>query len=613
VSTGRHDATTYERPTLPFVCGRKSLWRKACWQGPSSEGGCGGAFECAPVRVGDRFECRRPKQAGGRCDQGPYPSGACSQRHAACAPVTSMRRTRGRISLASIAVLLIVLILGPDPTATSVVNPAALDAGNLSSVHAGFTRDQGCVACHASHEKDAASWVLAAFTPNDPSARCIGCHGFAEPVMGAHNMKHASREGLAEVSCVKCHAEHRGATAALSKVPDFACANCHQRSFASFASHPAFGERYPYSKPGAINFNHSKHIKEYFTDAKHARRSPKFAAVARNDCTVCHAVESATREVRPKPFAEICAGCHESQIRKAVLPLFEPERLTFAASALLGLEKDGDEAEAAQRQAKAWSAMSQSGADALAGIAAGGGRDAARKKQAMALFEGLSPQTAQAMGAALARKSVQGGSEDDPPGWGPGETAEGGPALVYRPRGHADPVVRAWNEFLRIGTGSKEELRGQIASDALQQFLDADTGPGACGKCHAAAVRNSPPEKVAAAWKYAGSSHRPLVRYSHAPHLELLDPAGGCRNCHELNASAKYADYHKAGAKKPAPYESNFAGIKTESCVACHREGHVNSACQVCHSYHQEHRLNLGFRTKTKAEDKKKEKGENEK
>jgi predicted CXXCH cytochrome family protein len=493
-----------------------------------------------------------------------------------------LRRRRGRVSLAALAVLVVALILGPDPTAPTMVNPAALDAGNLSSVHAGFTRDQGCVACHASHGKEAGAWLLAAFRSNDPSESCIGCHSFADPVMGAHNTRHAQRPDVPEVSCTKCHFEHRGANADLAKVPDYACANCHQRSFATLASHPAFGERYPYSKPGAIHFNHARHINTYFTDPKHARLSPKFAATAKGDCTVCHAVESATREVRPRPFAEICAGCHERQIRKGVLVLFEPERMTAAAAALLGVEKDGDEEEGNQRLAKLWGGMAQSGTDAL--LAANKGN----KKQAAALFEGLASPAAQAAGVALRGKKVPGENDEDRPGWGAIETPEGSPAFGYRPRGHADAVVRAWNEYLRSAN----------AVEPLKEFLDPDSGPGACGKCHGTSVRNAAPEAVSGAWRYAGSAQRPLVRYSHAPHLELLDPAGGCKSCHELNAASKYADYHKAGGRRPAPYESNFAGIKVEACAACHREGHVNSACQVCHSYHKEHRLNLGFRTK---------------
>lgn len=590
-----HDATTYERPGQPYACGRRALWRKACWQGPSLAGQCGGSFECVPVRVGDRWECRRPKVAGGRCAEGPFPDGRCYHAHPACAPVGTLRRLRGRISAAAALALVVLLIIGPDPTAKSVVNPAALDAGRLSSVHAGFTREQGCGACHASHAKDALGWLAAAFRSNDPSASCLECHSFAEPAMRAHNTAHPKRTDLGEVSCVRCHSEHRGAGMALGRVPDFVCGNCHQKAFDSFAAgHPPFAERFPYTRPGAINFNHAKHIKEYFSDPKHAKRSPKFAAVARAQCTACHAVESATREVRPKAYAEICAGCHEAQIQKAELLLLEPERLTFAASMLLGMEKDGDEAEAGKRLGRLFQDMARSGPEALA-AAAGAERDAAGRKRVAALFDGLDASTAQSAGAAwAAKKPLPDRDPDDGPGWKAGENADGNPALFYRPRGHADAVARAWVEHLRTATGAKENQ--QVAADAFDAFLDAETGPGACGKCHAASLRTAAPEKAGGAWRYAGAAPRSGVRYNHAPHLELLDPEAGCKSCHELGSGARYVKYHAAREPKAAAYESSFAGIKKEACVACHREGSVDAACQVCHNYHRDHKLNLGFR-----------------
>ncbi len=575
-----HDATAYERPGQPYACGRRALWRKACWQGPSLGGQCGGTFECIPVRIGDRWECRRPKVAGGRCAEGPFPDGRCHHPHPACAPVSTLRRLRGRVSAAAVLALVVLLIIGPDPTAKSVVNPAALDAGRLSSVHAGFTREQGCAACHASHGKDAAGWLAAAFRKNDPSASCLECHGFAEPAMRAHNTAYPKRTDLGEVSCVRCHSEHRGAGMALGRVPDFVCGNCHQKSFADFAArHPPFGERFPYTRPGAINFNHAKHIKEYFSDPKHAKRAPKFAAVARTQCTVCHEVERATREVRPKPYAEICAGCHEAQIQKAELMLLEPERLTFAASVLLGMEKDGDEAEAGRRLGKLFQDMARSGPAALV--------DAAGSKRAAALFEGLDSAAQRAGAAWAAKKPLPDRDPDDNPGWKAGENADGNPSLFYRPRGHADAVVRAWVEHLRSAKG---------ADEAFDAFLDGETGPGACGKCHAASLRAAAPAKAGDAWRYAGAPPRDNVRYNHGPHLELLDPEAGCKSCHELGSGARYVKYHAAKQPKPDAYESSFAGIKKEACVACHREGSVDAACQVCHNYHRDHQLKPGFR-----------------
>jgi len=583
-----HDATTYERPGQPYACGRARLWRKACWQGPGPRGECGGAVECVPVRSGDRWECRRPKQAGGRCSEGPLPSGACSHRHAPCAPVLPLRRVRARVSLLALLGLVVVLVIGPDPTMRTVVNAAAIDAGRLSSLHAGFTREEGCAACHASHGKDAWGWFAAAFHDNDPSARCTECHGFPGDALHAHNLVKVKEGTPPQVACTRCHAEHQGAEVKLARVPDRACATCHGRSLSAFpAGHPQFGARYPYASPGAIHFDHVKHINQYFTDAKYARRSPKFAAAARSDCTACHAVESATREVRPRPYAEICAGCHDAQIRKAKLVLLEPERLTAAASLLLGMPKDGDDAEVGKRLAKLSEAMARSGADALTELA---GTGAAAKKRAGALFEGLSGATVQAVGATwAARKTLKPADEDPPPGWGAGETADG-QSLFYQPRGHADPVVRAWLEYARA--------TGATAGEALDQLLDPDTGAGGCGSCHRAALRAASPEKVATAWTYADAEARPFIRYSHAPHLQLLDPAAGCRSCHELNPAARYAKYFTDSHPKPAAYESNFAGIKKEACATCHRDGYVDAACQVCHTYHAGHALNLGFRQK---------------
>ena len=600
MSNGRkpgHDATAYERPDQPYVCGRSSLWRKSCWQGPGLDGQCGGAFECIPVRSGDRWECRRPRQAGGRCSQGPLPNGSCAHRHAPCAPVSSLRRLRGRVSLFAVLALVVVLILGPDPTDRTLVNPAALDAGPLSSVHAGFAREQGCSACHASHSSDAWGWFSAAFRHNDPSVRCADCHGFSGPAMRPHNTQHPKRSDLGDMSCVRCHAEHRGAGMKIARVPDRVCANCHEKSFSSFrVSHPQFAARYPYTRPGNIDFDHSKHVNQYFSEPKYAKRSPKFAAAARTQCTLCHEVESATREVRPKRFAEICASCHEAQIQKARLVLLEPERLTPAASVLLGLQKDGDESEAGKRLAKLWDAMARGGTDALSELVSG--KDRALKKRTESLFEGLGAPMVQSVGATWAARKTLRSLDDDPkPGWTAAETPDG-QALFYQPRGHADPVVRSWLEYLRESTGGKDEGQTQIAADAAEQFLDKDSGPGTCGTCHAAALRAAAPQKLAAAWSYASPEPRPFIRYRHAPHLGLLDPAAGCRSCHELNPSARYASYHRASQPEASAYESNFSGIKKDACVACHRENYVDAACQVCHNYHVGHQLKLGFRQK---------------
>ena len=599
-----HNVSAYERPNQPNLCGRSGMWKKPCWQGPGVGGQCGGQSECAPARIGDRWECRRPKRAGGTCVEGPMPDGTCARCQAPCAPRRNIRTMRAHVSTIAVLALFLLLIIGVDPRTGSVVGPAAIDAGHLTSVHAGFTRDEGCVACHTGHAKDAGSWLLAAFSRNDPSTGCVSCHDFTGPVMKAHNQEHPKRPGMAEISCASCHTEHKGSAFKIADVPDYACANCHQKSFDNFVSgHPPFPAGYPYTRPGTIYFDHSKHIKDYFTDPKRTKgpdRDAKFAALAKTKCTACHSIENATREVKPKPYAEICAGCHTGQIAKRELVLFEPEKVTAAASILLGLEKDGDEEAAKQRLSKLWGSMARSGADALAELVPPAPAAAAKKQAPDALYAGLGSQVAREAGTAWAagRAVAATGAKPDAPGWATGENSDGNQALFYRAAGHADPVLKAWIETLRVAAQDKDGKKRSLAKEAMNDFLDSQTGPGACGKCHSAALRSTSPAQAGAAWGYTGPDTRPLTRYGHTKHLGLVDPDAGCTTCHDLNAQSKYPKYFTSKASAPATYESNFAGIRKETCVECHREGQVNSACQVCHTYHLPHRFNLGFRQK---------------
>jgi hypothetical protein len=596
----RHERIAYDRPSEPYRCGRATLWHHPCWQGPGPGGECQGRFECAPAQIGARWECRRPKLAGGKCDDGPRPDGSCAHGHPPCAPRHGLRPWRGRIVGLTLLGLLIVVLTGVNPAIRSIVNPLAIDAGDLSSVHAGFTRESGCGACHASHRKDALGWIAAAFRSNDPSAQCVDCHDFAGPPAKVHNAAFPKRPEIGTISCVRCHSEHKGAAAQLSQVANHVCGNCHRQAFANFTpDHPAFDARYPYDRPGQIYFDHARHIGKHFTDPKVLARSKQvadFAAGAKTKCTACHEVQGATREVAPMPFEKICANCHVRDITNGELTVMEPAQMTAASSVLLGLEKDGDEEEAKKRLGELWQAMARGGTDALAELAAGGEAD--RKKRAEALFAGLGAQTARDIASAWAgKRAAQAGGKEGTPGWAARDNAEGRPALVYVPAGHSDPVLKAWIEHLSAAAHGTDKARRQFAADALEALVDKDA-PGACGKCHGAALRAAPPERVERAWKRAGREPAPYSKYSHGPHLGLVDPDAGCKTCHEMNAESGYARYFNAKPGKPQPYQSNFAGIRKEACVECHQGGQVNSACQVCHAYHLPHRFNLGFRTR---------------
>jgi hypothetical protein len=135
----------------------------------------------------------------------------------------------------------------------------------------------------------------------------------------------------------------------------------------------------------------------------------------------------------------------------------------------------------------------------------------------------------------------------------------------------------------------------------MNDFLDKQTGPGACGKCHAAGLRTATKTSTGQEWKYAAhdvNAKDQLKPYSHPKHLNVRDAGLGCAACHQMSADSKYGKYFTPKQVPVESYESNFAAIRKETCVDCHREGQVASTCQTCHAYHTKHELNVGSSNK---------------
>ncbi len=584
---------TYVRPNQPYCCGRSGTWGKSCWQGPDANGQCGGTSECNPVRVGDRWECRRPKSAGGPCEQGPLPDGTCACTQPPCTPKRTLRSLRGAVSKIAALLLLLTLIIGTDPGTPSMVNPAAIDAGRLSSVHAGFTRENGCASCHINAPHQGGGWLLSAFQSSDVSQKCGDCHRFAGPAQFAHNIDHPKNEKYAgeamkEVSCAGCHNEHKGAENKLSKVADTACASCHKPSFDNFQKgHPQFSSKFSSFGPGNVFYDHSAHSQDYFVNPKHmkgAGRDAKFAALAKSDCTTCHTVDNKTREISLKPYEKVCSGCHQNQVVERELVLFEPERMTAAASVLFGLSRDGDEEANMKVLKNMWRAMAGEGQAAVARVAPDG------------LVAGLGNEEARKAGAAWSAGRDLPMADAPENGWFVGENSEGNPALFYRAVKHTDPVLQAWMKKIRAGLADKDSEKRALAREAMTEFLDKQTGPGACGKCHSAGLRAVSDGKPGNEWKYAPPLARDdaQTKYSHAQHLNVADPGAGCSSCHQLNATSTYPKYFTPKVVPVDSYQSNFAGVGKAICVECHQKGKVDASCQTCHAYHAKHEFNVG-------------------
>ena len=180
-----------------------------------------------------------------------------------------------------------------------------------------------------------------------------------------------------------------------------------------------------------------------------------------------------------------------------------------------------------------------------------------------------------------------------PGSWRAGIDDEGLNSIRYHPSGHADPVIVAWvDTAFRVARDDGDEDRKALGQLALQTLMDADLGPGACGKCHRTAVLTSAAsaQTTEPAWGYRSVVKRPHTAYSHRPHVTLLGPDVACPECHVLDEQVDYSAYFEASGS--TTFESNFSPIAKDTCEQCHRRGGVRVDCQLCHLYHRDSSFN---------------------
>ena len=320
--------STYERPHQKWTCGRIREG-KGCNAGPTPDGKCGATFECFPQRNGDRWTCTRDALDGGKCKAGPGPDGACSRPLTHCLPICSLRSHRGSVvKWTLLAITGLVLIVLADTHRERLFS-----AGDLSFAHS--AEAIGCNACHSAAEVGFQGWVMAALA--SPSTReshlCISCHPVGKEPLNAHGLpedvlagiteqvkatgggltfsaipglllEHADKDG--KLSCVRCHAEHRGHEAQLTGISDVQCQACHVTRFDSLeGGHPSFG-RYPFDRRTRIIFDHDSHRGKYYPDKDQAF-----------ECAQCHTPDLTGESMLVASFENACADCHAAEIQGA--------------------------------------------------------------------------------------------------------------------------------------------------------------------------------------------------------------------------------------------------------------------------------------------------------
>ncbi len=322
----------YERPSDRWICGNAALGR-TCRLGPGRFGRCQTTHECEPLRSGNAWTCARAKHLGGPCGEGPDREGACPHAVPPCTPRRSLRGLRGRVTrwLTAATLGLLALALSTD---------ASLDIVHPGPVVRGHAEIADCATCHVAFDDPSRHWLLAAFRPHDPatdSKKCLACHDKGRAALYAHSqpvktlaentkaMKRRSpatgspfllaaseqlferpRETDGVLACAACHKEHKGEAFDPTLVSNQRCQSCHVGKFASLArGHPDYGA-YPYMRRTRLAFDHHKHFRKNFTDAK-IDDPPQ-------SCATCHLADSSGRYMLVKTFEQTCVACHGKDI-----------------------------------------------------------------------------------------------------------------------------------------------------------------------------------------------------------------------------------------------------------------------------------------------------------
>ncbi|MEL0083074.1 MAG: hypothetical protein VW985_08575 [Gammaproteobacteria bacterium] len=469
-----------------------------------------------------------------------------------------------------------------DPDLAS--NHASINPGPLSHVHAEFTSENGCRSCHGDAHETLPGQIAALLQPATLTESCESCHQFGSRSRMPHNALFPERSDLGPIECVACHQEHHGDDELTRALSDQQCGTaCHQQPFSDFAAaHPPFPERFPSGEPGTIRFDHLRHFKRHFPQSF---RGADPAVISRaSQCTSCHQVEEATRRVSPASYDRICASCHERQITGIQVTLAYVDEPTALTALLTGTGLDDDRAEEAH--ADLLEGLAEDGSDYLEEVLSDSpSLNSPTANKVIEHFEEFPlDEVAEAWMEedTIEVTNANGLSADDE-------------AIYYRLSGHADPFARAMVELSVIGlNGSRNEDERAAALEVINALASDDEGT-TCGKCH---VLGAASGGLEASWNYAGAAKRPLTRYSHGPHINLLGLQESCDSCHRINPDADYQGYFKEMAASLQPpeehYQSNFHPILVENCSGCHNPRAVSDSCTTCHDYHQNATISAG-------------------
>jgi hypothetical protein len=413
------------------------------------------------------------------------------------------------------------------------------------------------------------------------NAQCGACHAFNGPADRPHNETSPAHAAANATVCRQCHTEHRGPDGNITPLTDVQCNTCHQVKFERFdKGHPAFPSNFPHVARGEIKFNHAKHLLEYFKQPDYAGRAPQA-------CTECHAASPAEFKIRTPGFDSACARCHAEQIPQNELVLLRLPEPVADATKLLPDDATTFMAWFFQRAgttnygAALRELLAASAKEGIAPLAKALGAQAGTNASA-ALLTGLSPELlARPAQLWLKQEKFEPAPLKSGSGWYWFEDLY--PELRYKPASHADPVARAWMEFV-LAVAARETNAADLkrAGEFRDEVTHLRASVGRCVKCHVVSAPSALPAERHIEWRYAGNQLPAHTRFSHGAHLGLRQ----CEDCHALNPQADFEGQFKEFTTTAGV--SNFKSIALSNCTSCHANNKVRNDCRLCHQYHRE-------------------------
>ncbi|MEO0529124.1 MAG: hypothetical protein AAF266_00970 [Planctomycetota bacterium] len=488
------------------------------------------------------------------------------------------------------------------------------------------TQSQLCLDCHQDLAMPGSAALLAhGLPPETLRPNTSGWADFTTTALAKATPWGEPAKGLAhgdELACAVCHQEHHGSEHDLSAITDARCQACHTERYERFATdHPDFS-LWPVNRRTRIAFNHASHGVEHF-----AKSNRSF------DCRSCHQ-EDATGDLTARPdYQSACAECHDADLARSfgdglaflALPTIDTQAVAEAgdrfnwpeqargdfdgelsAFTRLLLAADREALQAIQHLGEDFSFFDID-PDSPADLEAARTLVAALRR----LFDDLQEEGHGAITGRL--RSLVGdevGEESDyvgrlspelidrlqatwlggrlppPPFDAIEDRSSGGGwliddanlALVYRPTGHDDPLVRVWLDAIVALPPEHAELR-----DACLTEFKRPGAPGGCFECHS--IDRSSQGGLVINWRGRDRLAEPrgFTHFSHRPHLvqpELAD----CTACHALDPSASSNNAYTG--TDPSQFTSEFVTLSKSSCVQCHQPHAAGDSCTQCHNYH---------------------------